>query len=80
MSASDFVRFLIGSLVQYPDDILIEQKEDELGTLITLKVNKSDMKVIIGRDGQTISSIRTILRVFGSKKEQRVNLKVIEDL
>jgi uncharacterized protein len=79
MSAQDFLRYIVESLVEHKDDIQIEQREDELGTLITLKVNKADMGTIIGREGQTISSIRTVLRVFGSKHNARVNLKVLED-
>ncbi|MFZ4461917.1 MAG: KH domain-containing protein [Patescibacteria group bacterium] len=79
MSAQEFLRFIVESLVENKGDIVIEQREDELGTLITLKVNKTDMGTIIGREGQTISSIRTVLRVFGSKQNARVNLKVLED-
>ncbi len=79
MSAQEFLRFIVESLVENKSDIVIEQREDELGTLITLKVNKADMGTIIGREGQTISSIRTVLRVFGSKQNARVNLKVLED-
>lgn len=79
MSAQEFLRFIVESLVENKGDIVIEQREDELGTLITLKVNKADMGTIIGREGQTISSIRTVLRVFGSKQNARVNLKVLED-
>ncbi len=80
MQAREFLTHIVESLVENPSDIVIEQKEDELGTLVTLRVNKSDMKTIIGRAGQTISSIRTILRVFGSRQGLRVNIKVIEDL
>jgi predicted RNA-binding protein YlqC (UPF0109 family) len=79
MSAKDFLALIVDSLVMYKSDVIIEQKEDELGTLVTLKVNKEDMKTIIGRDGNTISAIRTVLRVFGSKQGSRVNIKVLED-
>lgn len=64
MSAQDFLKFIVDALVIYKDDIVIDQKEDELGTLLTLRVNKDDMKTIIGREGHTVSGIRTILRVF----------------
>ncbi len=64
MSAKDFLTFIVDSLVIHKSDVIIEQKEDELGTLVTIKVNKDDMKTIIGREGNTISAIRTVLRVF----------------
>ncbi len=79
MSAKDFLSLIVDALVQHKSDIQIEQKEDELWTLLTLKVNKDDMKTIIGREGNTISAIRTVLRVFWSRQGARVNLKVLED-
>jgi predicted RNA-binding protein YlqC (UPF0109 family) len=79
MSASEFLRFLISSLVTRSDTIEILEKHDELGTLLTLRVDPSDMGSIIGRGGKTIDSIRTVLRVFGSKHNQRVNLRIVEE-
>ena len=78
MNELDFLRFLVENLVDHKEDIRIEKKEDELGTLLTLSVNKEDMGVIIGKGGNTISSIRSILRIFGSKMDKRVNLKVLD--
>ena len=79
MSAKDFVHFIVSSLVEDTSAIVIEERQDDLGTLVTLRVAKPDMKTIIGREGQTISSIRTVLRVYGAKQNARVNLKIIED-
>lgn len=79
MTPKDFLSFIITSLVAHGADVMIEQREDELGTLLTLKVNPSDMGTIIGKEGKTINAIRTILRVYGSKSDARVNLKVIEE-
>ena len=79
MEAIEFLRFIVSSLVKHQDDVLIERKDDEFGTLLTLRVNKEDMGTIIGKDGKTINAIRVVLRVFGSKADSRVNLKIIED-
>ena len=79
MEAQAFLRFVIESLVDKKEAIEITEKHDELGTLVTLKVDQSDMGSIIGRGGKTIDSIRTVLRVFGSKKGERVNLRILED-
>ena len=68
MSARDFLDLIVRSLVQNTDAISIEEKQDELGTLLSLRVDPSDMGAIIGRGGKTIDSIRTVLRVFGSKQ------------
>lgn len=79
MTPKDFLSFIITSLVSQVEDVVIEQREDELGTLLTLKVNTQDMGTIIGKEGKTINAIRTVLRVYGSKMDARVNLKVIEE-
>lgn len=79
MEAQAFLRLVVESLVQNPSLIEIEEKHDELGTLISLKVDPSDMGSIIGRGGKTVDAIRTVLRVFGSKSGTRVNLRLIED-
>lgn len=79
MTPKDFLSFIINALVSHTEDVMIEQREDELGTLLTLKVNPEDMGTIIGKEGKTINAIRTVLRVYGSKMDARVNLKVIEE-
>lgn len=78
-SASEFLTFVVSSLVDSKDQIEITEREDELGTLLTLKVAKDDMGTIIGKEGKTIQAIRTVLRVHGSKTDKRVNLKIIEE-
>ena len=79
MTPKDFLSFTVNALVAHEEDVVIEQREDELGTLLTLKVNPLDMGTIIGKEGKTINAIRTVLRVYGSKMDARVNLKVIEE-
>jgi uncharacterized protein len=79
MEAQAFLHSIIETLVDHPDAIEITTKLDELGTLLTLKVAPEDMGTIIGRGGKTIDSLRTVLRVFGSKNEKRVNLRILED-
>jgi predicted RNA-binding protein YlqC (UPF0109 family) len=69
----------VSALVINTTAIDITQKEDELGTLLMLKVDPSDMGSIIGKWGKTIDSIRTVLRVFGTKAGIRLNLRIVED-
>lgn len=73
-----FVESLIKSLVDHPEDVSTERTIDEMGVLITLKVNQADMGQVIGRQGQTARAIRTLLRVVGAKNNARVNLKIYE--
>jgi len=74
----EFLDFLIRALVDVPDAVTTERKVDEMGVLLTLKVDPTDMGKIIGRNGQTAKAIRTLLRVVGIKNNARVNLKIEE--
>ncbi|TSC71600.1 MAG: hypothetical protein G01um101438_1031 [Parcubacteria group bacterium Gr01-1014_38] len=74
----EFLEYVVKSIVDHPDDVKISRTIDEMGVLITLGVNPEDMGQIIGRQGATAKSIRTLLRVIGARNNARVNLKILE--
>ena len=74
----DFLEFLVKSIVANPKDVQVERTVDERGVLLTLKTNPEDMGYVIGRQGQTAQSIRTLLKIVGAKNNARVNLKIYE--
>ena len=74
----EFLEYVIKALVDKPEVVRTERKVDEMGVLITLKVDPIDMGKIIGRNGQTAKAIRSLLRVVGIKNNARVNLKIEE--
>ncbi len=74
----EFVEFVIKSLVDHPDEVKTDRKIDEMGVLLTLKVNPQDMGQVIGREGGTARAIRTLLRVIGAKNNARINFKIEE--
>ncbi len=74
----EFLDFVVRSLVDTPDAVKTDRRVDEMGVLITLKVDPNDMGKIIGRNGQTAKAIRSLLRVVGVKNNARVNLKIEE--
>lgn len=74
----EFVEYVVKAIVGHPDDVGTERVIDERGVLITLKVNPADMGYVIGRQGQTARSIRTLLKIVGAKNNARVNLKIHE--
>lgn len=74
----DFLAFVLESIVEDKDQLHIEGQVDELGILLTVKVSDRDMGKLIGKAGQTIKALRTLLRIIGGNANQRVNLKVLE--
>jgi len=77
-SDQDFLEYIIKALVDHPEDVKIDRKVDEMGVLLSLKVNPEDMGQIIGKAGSTARSIRSLVRIVGLKNHARVNLKIEE--
>lgn len=78
VSDQEFLEFIIKNLVDHPEDVKIGREVDEMGVLLTLKVNPEDMGQLIGRQGSTAKAIRTLVRIVGLRNHARVNLKIEE--
>ncbi len=74
----EFLEYLVKSLVDHPEDVKIDRKVDEMGVLLTLRVNPVDMGQVVGRQGATAKAIRSLLRIVGVKNNTRLNLKIEE--
>ena len=74
----EFVEYVAKAIVNHPADVRTERIVDERGVLITLHINQEDMGYVIGRQGQTARSLRTLLRIVGAKENARVNMKIYE--
>jgi len=72
------LEFIVKSIASNPDAVKVERKVDEMGVLLSLKVDPNDMAQIIGREGSMAKALRTILKVAGAKNKARVNLRIEE--
>jgi uncharacterized protein len=66
------------ALVDIPDDVSVRQVEGEQVTVLELKVAPSDLGKVIGKQGRTARSIRTILGAAGMKLNRRFTLEILE--
>jgi predicted RNA-binding protein YlqC (UPF0109 family) len=73
-----FLEMIVKTIVGNPDKVQVERTVDEMGVLLTLKTDQSDMGYVIGRKGQTAQAIRTLLKIVGAKNNARVNLKIYD--
>jgi predicted RNA-binding protein YlqC (UPF0109 family) len=74
----EFLEYLVKSLVDHPEEVKVERKVDEMGVLLSLRVNAADMGQVVGRQGATAKAIRSLLRIVGVKNNARVNLRIEE--
>ena len=74
-----FVEYIVKSLVEHSEDVVVDRIVDEKGVLLTLTVNPEDLGRVIGRRGVTAQSLRTLLRALGTKNAARYNLKIVNN-
>jgi predicted RNA-binding protein YlqC (UPF0109 family) len=65
-------------LVDHPDEVRVTEVAGEQGTVLELRVAPGDQGKVIGKQGRTVRSIRTILANAGASSRQRVVLEILE--
>ena len=70
------LEFLLKAIVDHPDDVVVEEKEEEGQLNLNLQANPEDIKIIIGKNGRTIKALREILKMKAIKEKRRVNLNL----
>lgn len=71
-----FLEYVIKAIVNSPDEVKVDRVIDERGVLLTLKVDPKDIGIVIGKKGQTVTAVRTLLKIIGTQEKAYVNLKV----
>jgi len=68
----------VGQLVEFPDEVVVVKTELPEKVTFRLAVRKSDIPRVIGKNGHTIQSLRSMLLASGRKKGIRTALEIIE--
>jgi predicted RNA-binding protein YlqC (UPF0109 family) len=75
----ELVQYLAKSLVNNPDAVEVKETEGETASVFELRVAKEDLGRIIGKQGRTAKSIRTILNAAASRTNRKVVLEIVEE-
>ncbi len=67
------------ALVDAPADVQVTPVEEGDATVLELRVAQTDLGKVIGKQGRTAKSIRTILGAASMKLKKRYTLEIIED-
>ncbi len=78
-TAADLVEYLVRSIVENPDEVAIEEFEEEGELVLEVKVADEDLGRVIGREGRVAKAIRTIARAAGARDDRRVAVDIVED-
>jgi predicted RNA-binding protein YlqC (UPF0109 family) len=71
------VQYFIKSLADHPDEADLVEREMDDAILLELKISPDDFGRIIGKNGNTINAIRTVVQAAASSQKKRVKLEVV---
>lgn len=71
----ELLKFLIKTLVEDEDSVDVSKEEDEKTITYVVKVSSTDLGKVIGKNGKTATSIRTIMRSVAAKTHKKIFVK-----
>jgi len=74
----EFLRYVVRQLVEHPDDVHLNHRQEGDKTTFVLSMHKSDVGRLIGKGGATVRSIRDLLNAAAEKSGQKVALEILD--
>ena len=74
----ELLEMIVKNLVDQPDEVEIKEISGDQTTLLELSVAPDDLGKVIGKQGRTARSIRTVLASAGTKHQKRVVFEILE--
>ena len=74
----DLITEIIQALVDHPEEVSVNEIRGSYTTVLELRVAKTDMGKVIGKQGRTAQAIRTIMSAVAGKTRKRYILEVVE--
>lgn len=73
----ELVEYIAKALVDYPENVSVNQVEGEQSIILELKVDPEDMGKVIGKQGRIAKAIRTVVKAAAAKEGKRVVVEII---
>ena len=74
----ELVEVIAKSLVDYPDQVVVTETENEKAIVLELRVAQSDMGNVIGKQGRIAKAIRSVVKAAASKEEKKVIVEIMQ--
>ncbi|MEW5920691.1 MAG: KH domain-containing protein [Bacillota bacterium] len=74
----EIVEYIARALVDYPEQVDVQQVEGERSIILELRVAPEDMGKVIGKQGRIAKAIRTVVNAAAVKENKRVMVEIIE--
>ena len=72
----ELATLLLKSLSSTPDQVVVEEKEEQDKIYLSTRVDAADKGKVIGKDGCIIKAVRTVLSAAGANQNKKVTLKL----
>lgn len=73
----ELVEYLVKSLADHPEEVQLLEREEDDTLVMELKIATDDLGKIIGKNGNTINAIRTVLQAAASSQKKRAKLDIL---
>ena len=77
-NAQALMQHVAKAVVDEPDQVSVEQVEEEGVSVLELQVAERDLGKVIGKQGRTARAMRTLLSATGVKLHKRFELEILE--
>ncbi len=74
----ELVEIIARELVDFPDEVVVTERETDKGLVIELKVADSDMGKVIGKQGKIAKAIRSVVKAAASKDDKKVIVDILQ--
>ena len=74
----EFLRYVVRQLVEHPDDVHLNHRQEGDKTTFVLSMHQSDVGRLIGKGGATVRAIRDLLTAAAEKSGQKVALEILD--
>ncbi|MBO4343943.1 MAG: KH domain-containing protein [Clostridia bacterium] len=69
---------LAKSIVNYPEKVVVTERNEDDTIILDLKVDESDLGKVIGKQGRIAKAIRTLIRAVANKENKRVVVYILD--
>ena len=74
----ELVEVIAKSLVDHPEDVRVEEKQQDRQVTLELHVDEDDMGKVIGRLGRIAKAMRTVVKAAATRENKKVSVDIIE--
>jgi len=75
----DTLIFLVSNIVEHPEDIVVETRQEATREILVLHVHKDDMGKVIGKQGRIIRALRDLIKLMAAKQNAYVDIELFEE-